>query len=380
MKYYLCITPFFPSADNFRGSYVYDQVKAIEHESDYKVIVVKPAPFWITEDDYEFEGVTVLRPRSYTLPSNLWPNSLSDELTYRAILRKLKKEGVKMADVTICHCHVAAMASTAVCFKRDFPHIKTIVQHHGFDVMSTTDGKLAKYARHKRRCERYGADICNKVDINVGVSSLTLKYVEQTPGVALKRKMVLYNGVDLNKFYPAPKSRRSSDESFVIGCIANFWELKDQMTLIRAAELLVQEGYKIKVRFVGTGYTRPDCELYIENRGLKQFFEFSDSINHTRLNDFYNGLNLFVLPSYWEAFGCVYTEAYACGIPFIGVKGQGIAELFAKEDQDRWLISPHDYAGLAKLIKRNIECPSEMPELRAPVDINQLIGEFLSAI
>ena len=43
---------------------------------------------------------------------------------------------------------------------------------------------------------------------------------------------------------------------------------------------------------------------------------------HENLPSFYQSLDLFVLPSYYEAFGCVYAEAYSCGVPFIAVKNQ----------------------------------------------------------
>lgn len=39
---YLVVTPFFPSPDSWRGAYVYDQVMAIERNSDYKVLVFRP--------------------------------------------------------------------------------------------------------------------------------------------------------------------------------------------------------------------------------------------------------------------------------------------------------------------------------------------------
>ena len=76
---------------------------------------------------------------------------------------------------------------------------------------------------------------------------------------------------------------------------------------------------------------------------------------HRELNDFYNSLDLFVLPSYWEAFGCVYTEAYACGVPFIAVKGQGISELIPEKDVDKWLIDKGDFVSLSDKIENYIE-------------------------
>ena len=42
-KYYICITPFFPLENNWRGAYIFDQVKAIQRNSDYNVVVFKPS-------------------------------------------------------------------------------------------------------------------------------------------------------------------------------------------------------------------------------------------------------------------------------------------------------------------------------------------------
>ena len=50
------------------------------------------------------------------------------------------------------------------------------------------------------------------------------------------------------------------------------------------------------------------------------------------MNNFYNSIDLFVLPSYYEALGCVYLESWATHTPFVGVEGQGISELIIDED------------------------------------------------
>ena len=39
---YLEVTPFFPSPSSWRGAYILDQVKAIQRNSDYEVLVFKP--------------------------------------------------------------------------------------------------------------------------------------------------------------------------------------------------------------------------------------------------------------------------------------------------------------------------------------------------
>ncbi|MBR3744620.1 MAG: glycosyltransferase family 4 protein [Bacteroidales bacterium] len=377
-KIYLVITPFFPEPDSFRGPYVLDQVKALMRVSEYQVVVMKPCAPWHRAMDYEIDGVTVHRFRQYTIPSNLLPNRVNDWLSAQSMFRKLRSMGIHARDLAVCHAHVTASGAYALAVKKRNPQCVAIVQHHGFDVMSITDGRFAKFKWHEQLCIRYGTRICNSVDINVGVSQKTLDYVKSYPGVHLKKEYVLYNGVDTTKFYP-PKEK-IQNERFTIGCIGNFWPLKDQMTLIKAVERLVSSGQKdILVRFIGTGATRQDCEQYVANRGLDDYFSFENEVMHDKLLTFYQSLDLFVLPSYWEAFGCVYTEAYACGVPFIGVKGQGISEIIPVEEQDWWLIEKGDDKSLAEIIldyKKN----SCKQHLSRPWEIGELMKKHVKQI
>lgn len=378
MRYYICITPFFPTKESFVGPYVLDQVKAIMRNSNLDVIVFKPAPFYKKAEDYEYDGVKVYRFKNYVFPSNLWPNSVSDRLSVRALMHKLKEINVDLKQVVACHCHVASLGMFANALKRINPKIISIVQHHGFDVFSVTDGRLANYDFHKKRCISYSTRICNDADINVGVSNKTLDYVRSCPKVKLKNTYVLYNGVEKSKFSPSQHPKQPN-KNFIIGCVANFWALKDQITLLKALKQLVDRGRKnIKIIFVGFGYTRTDCEEYVKNNDLSEYVQFVDSMRHEELVSFYRSLDLFVLPSYWEAFGCVYTEAYACGVPFIAVKGQGISELVPDTEKSRWLIEKSDHNQLAKLIERTMVHPEEKQRLSIPVDSDSLISDFLT--
>lgn len=375
-KIYLVVTPFFPEPGNFCGPYVLDQVKALMRLGDFRVVVMKPVPFWRKPEDYEMDGIKVYRFRDFSLPSNIWPSRLCDRLSAHSMMRKLHSIGIGAEDVAVCHGHVVHFGSYALEMKRRNPECLSVVQHHGLDVMSVTDGMLADRGWHERQCLRYGRRICNMVDLNVGVSGRTLDYVRRCPGVKMKREYVLYNGVDTELFFPAPVEH----EGFTIGCVANFWPLKDQMTLIRAAEHLVKDGMgDLRVRFVGTGRTLAECREYVAGNGLSRNVTFESEVMHDELPGFYNSLDLFVLPSYWEAFGCVYTEAYACGVPFIGVKGQGIGEMIPEDEQGRWLISKGDDVRLAELIA---DCRANRPEqkLSRPWKIDDLVGNYLKEV
>lgn len=375
---YIVITPFFPEPDSFRGPYVYDQVKAIMASGRYdKVIVYKPKPFYTKATDYIYEGIEVHRFDTYELPSAVLPGVL-DSLSVKSFLSSLKKQSISIKDIAVVHSHVTGNGIYANALKKLNPDIKTILQHHGFDVLSITNGRFAGYGWHKKYTELYGARICNKIDLHVCVSEKTLSYLKQYGNIRLKDSYILYNGIDETKFYPV--SGLKHEEIFKIGCVGNFWEIKDQMTLIKAAELLIEKGYKdICVSLVGSGYTMPGCRDYVESHNLQDHVAFEKEVSHKELNLYYNSLNIFVLPSYYEAFGCVYTEAYACGVPFIAVNGQGISELIPEKESGKWLIDRGDFVSLANKIEKFRKDRYEQV-LNTPIEINALTGKFLDYI
>ena len=137
---------------------------------------------------------------------------------------------------------------------------------------------------------------------------------------------------------------------FKIGCVANFWELKDQITLIKALEVLIENNIvDWECEFIGTGPTKQKCLDYVKRNNIPNI-TFTNKISHSNLNQFYNNLDVFVLPSYYEALGCVYLESWATNTPFIAVKKQGIEELLDETVKQKYLIDKSDYKSLAKKI------------------------------
>ncbi|MAX68850.1 MAG: hypothetical protein CMP60_04070, partial [Flavobacteriales bacterium] len=134
------------------------------------------------------------------------------------------------------------------------------------------------------------------------------------------------------------------------GCVANFWEIKDQITLIKAVEMLLSNGENILLRLIGSGPTLQSCKDYVQLKNLNQFISFEKEIRHELLNTFINKIDLFVLPSYYEALGCVYLESWATNTPFIAVRNQGISELIPDDMKDNFLVSKSDELNLSKSI------------------------------
>ncbi len=337
---YLVITPFFPSADSFVGSYVYDQINEIRKQSEFHIEIVKLVSFFSAEKDYIFKGFRVSVFKVLDIPFFIFPaifNSFN-KIRLKSFLKRQKINSVKFS-----HSHVSYPASYLV----EDLDCKKIVQHHGLDVLQLLNGR-SSFAKkiQKNFLIKNSLNHLNKTDLNIGVSQLVLDKLNEFQAYNPKNELVLYNGVDTSKFFPLEKD---CNKIFTIGCVANFWEIKDHITLIKSVKKIVEEGKKIKLRLIGSGPTLNTCLEFVKNNNLSKNIVFEKEIEHEKLNQFFNEIDLFVLPSYYEALGCVYLESWATNTPFIAVKNQGIAEL--APDSERMLVSEKNPNELAEKIK-----------------------------
>lgn len=434
-KYYICVTPFFPSPGNWRGAYVLDQVKAIQRNSEYEVVVFRTLPLGSKEYTYEVDGVAVHAIAPLLMPSYIL-NGATEGIVGRLFVRTLKKLGIDPMWVAYVHCHTTSHSAFGFGVKRVNHDAKVLVQFHDLDPLTLRNGKWADKRWNRRYRARKSISALNRADLLICISEpvkdvllsfpepkkaevydkalLMYKDVVDMPAVKPRNVYVLNNGVDTNLFCPLnadanvndrklsanlsvnnsaedkkiihENSRdihdnlRSKEKIFRIGCIANFQELKDHITLVKAFEILIKKGYtNMRLSLLGSGGTRPDIEAYLKRNGLMQYVEWPSEVSHDKLPDYYRSLDMFVLPSVFEGFGCVYTEAYACGVPFMGVYDQGVAEVIAHEERDKWLIQPHDYEQLAKLIERYYN-ERDQQKLCKEYDIDKLIKEFIKYI
>ena len=353
-KVYLQLTPFFPTPTRFQGPYIYDQVKAIERNSEYTVIVIKVHPFYrkIDLQEYIYQGIKVYNFRVVDLPSSTFPGIFHYLNTMRLERFIRNTIGIDFDNIAFIHAHTLYPGGALAVSLGEKFGIPSLIQHHGLDVFQLLNARMLKGFLKELNADymkKILLDVANRADLNIGVSQKVLDQLLKEKKFSNPNRYVLYNGVDTQKFYkiPAEENRR-----FTIGCIGNFFEIKDHMTLMKAIyELKRREIEDITVRLIGSGPTMAPCKKYIAEHGLDKMVLFEKEVDHTQLNDFYNSLDLFVLPSYYEAFGCVYTEAMQTGVPIIAVENQGIEEVMKEEEKSFSLIPKGDHHRLADLIE-----------------------------
>lgn len=75
---------------------------------------------------------------------------------------------------------------------------------------------------------------------------------------------------------------------------------------------------------VGDGPLRTHIEKECKEKGLKVVFTGNQDVDMVR--NLMNTMDVMILPSRREGFGCVITEANACGVPVVGSDAGGISE------------------------------------------------------
>ena len=183
--------------------------------------------------------------------------------------------------------------------------------------------------------------------------------------VQSERLRVIYNGVDTRHFSPNPGARQEArrkfglpPESFLIGSVGRLVVIKDQATLLRAAEVLCARGVDVRVAIAGTGP---------EETRLRQLADATQSLAGrvhflgacSNVEDLMRSLDVFVLPSVSEGMSNTLLEAMACGLPVVATRVGGNPEIV--EDGVSGLLCA---AGDANELARLIESLVNRPELR----------------
>ena len=115
MKYYI-LTPFFPSTNSFRGSYLLDQAKAIQHISGYSVKVIILSSFYSSsKSSYTIENIECFTFKVLDFPSFLFPGWFKKWNLFR-FNSFLIRNGMECDSESIIHGHINYPSSVFLHF------------------------------------------------------------------------------------------------------------------------------------------------------------------------------------------------------------------------------------------------------------------------
>ena len=245
-----------------------------------------------------------------------------------------------------------------ICSKLCVP---TVVHFHGLNVWSdyyqknSTIHKLYYWIQERRKLA-----YLKKVDAIVGVSNCVCEEVKKK----INRNCIytVYNGVDLNLFSSFYKCK---PKQFTILCVANLIPIKGHRFLLQAVANLHKQGYNILVKLIGVGVEKDSLKNLAIELKLEDNVEFCGAKPYDVVAKFMSEADMFIMPSYYEAFGCVYVEAMGSGVVTCGCNILGASEII-QDQVNGLLFKPKDVISIENAIKSILL----NPQLRKTIEQN----------
>lgn len=354
----LCVTPWFPNfPTDGKYNFIFRSVRALaDTGNEVTVLVTRP---WIprrlaarnlewahTRAPIEREsfgsGIHIDVIRYPSLPRYVL-SRVVDALYRRRIGGRIRRL-IKERKVQLVHAHTegAGSAAVEVAWTCQVPAVITL---HGI----STAPQLLNSAAKRERLRRTLA-VADRV-ILVGEP---LRSYFAPLGGGDENFRIVPNGF----FLPESTERSDADSRrdvlrFI--SVSNLDEGKGIDLNLRALARLRSVGHDNWVySVVGEGTERAELEAMTDGLGLRDKVTFHGALPHDRALQQLADADVFVLPSYREAFGVAYLEAMASGLFTIGVSGQG-PEAFITSGETGMLVKPNDVDSLFDAMRMPIE-------------------------
>ncbi len=342
----LWITPGYPWAGNPVG-FIFHQTQArAVAAAGVNVSVIAPTPWippgvarasprWAAYGDAprrEQDGaISVQRPRYLTTPRE-------NRLGLAHLSQAIACHRISAPDVI--HAHFAyPCGAAALRLKRRFG-VPLVISLHGDDVYI--------YPGHNARMRRLFVDAVRGADRVIAISPDLARATREQTDVMPD---VLPIGIDLARFSEVPdrmKVRTAlgiAADQFVVLYVGGLLPQKGVLDLAAALRQLASPD--TIALFVGAGLARPD------GPGIRLL----GPRPNTEIPDLLAAADALVLPSWHEGLGLSAVEAGAAGVPVIGARTGGLADLLS--DGCGYVFAPKDVDGLAQALQELRGNPAE---------------------
>lgn len=315
----------YPNSVIYRsGIFVHEQVKKLA-ELGFDIDVIAPIPIVIFpinlfNDRYRkyknvpkfelFEKIKVHHPRFLAIPNGYLIQYWA--YTYLLGVKKVIRKILNSNQQTLIHVHGGLPDDYGAYLLAKYFNLKTILTVHGASVYSALRNKQ-QFVKTKKAIENS--------DLVVAVSNVVKRRIEKYT----ERKgdiNVIYNGINFHS-----KEKTIENDQIQILTVASLIERKGIIYAIKAVINLINKYNNIVYNIIGNGPMEKELKQFVAKYGAESRIRFLNFMTHDKILDHMNKSDIFVLPSWNEAFGVVYIEAMSFKVPIIGSKEEGISDI-----------------------------------------------------
>ena len=336
----LVISDLYPTATIKSGYFVYNQIKELSKYSNVSVVIPRELPMTyrnlsrIEGIHKEIEYLSRLKkepvPNSYKVgeirPFLKLPGKHFCFAQSKLFVMQNKKDIariIKQFKPNLVYAHqIIPSGGIAFYIKKEYG-IPYIIYEHGADIISNSTGE--------------GFALRNSFNFNfsrkvLGAASFVLTNSQRMRNELLKlfnniRVSINHLGVNFGRYKDFKERDRTKKERFTMVSLCYLDESKRIQDNIMAVMELLKKGYDISYDIYGRGQYESRLKRLVEINQFGERIRFMGFLRNEDVIDTLNKYDLFSLPSWEEAFGVVYLEALAAGIPVVGTQNEGPDEI-----------------------------------------------------
>jgi teichuronic acid biosynthesis glycosyltransferase TuaC len=301
-------------------------------------------------------GLDVQHPR-YFLPPKIGMNiaPLTLALGAKSAIQRLLDEGYDFDAIDAHYYYPDGVA--AALLARHFNKPFTVTAR-GTDLNHIPEFMLP------RKMMQWAA---SRADASIGVCAALVDVLREWQ-ISPDRLHVMRNGVDLQRFRPAPKSEMRAelgiDGSPLLLSVGYLIERKGHHVAIDALAALLSTHPKARLVVVGDGAERANLQDRCKRLGLSGRVTFTGAQPNADLWRWYSAADVLILASSREGWANVLLESMACGTPVVATRIWGTPEVVGSDTVGR-LVSQRDGTAFAQAIRELVAARPAAAQIRA---------------
>lgn len=287
------------------------------------------------------DGINAQRLPYLAFPGGFGMASCGRRL-YRA-LKKTVSDFHNNKPFHLIHAHTIFPDGQAGLFLKKQLGIPLVVTVHGKDVQQT--------AFRSNRCLQAIIHVIREADIVIAVSAKIKGMLDQLTKMP-EKTVVINNGFNSSGYLDI----KSSGPAGAIISVSNLVKSKGIAFNIQAVAALRHKYPHIRYTVVGGGQEAASLQQLARDLHVQELVEFTGQVSNKNVPGFLAKAQVFSLPSSMEGFGIAYLEAMAAGLPVIGCRGEGIADV-VRSGETGLLIEPNNLDALVTAMDQMLADP-----------------------